>query len=132
MEFNGGFSQEQLEWLHRVLTFSDDNREKVTVVGHLPVHPKATDPICVAWNYEEILSVLHAHESVVCFISGHDHDGGYHRDERGIHHLTMEGVIETPPDSQAFGTVYVEGDRMVLRGRGRVSDRVLRFRETGD
>ncbi|XP_067860428.1 manganese-dependent ADP-ribose/CDP-alcohol diphosphatase-like isoform X2 [Heptranchias perlo] len=31
--FNGGFSQEQLEWLNKVLTFSDNNQEKVTVIG---------------------------------------------------------------------------------------------------
>ncbi|XP_007887052.1 manganese-dependent ADP-ribose/CDP-alcohol diphosphatase [Callorhinchus milii] len=132
VEFNGGFSREQLEWLNQVLTFSDNNQEKVTVVGHLPVHPNSTDPICVAWNYEKILSVLHAHQSVVCFISGHDHDGGYFLDEHGIHHLTFEGVIETPPNSQAFGTIYAHEDRMVLVGRGRVPNRILHYRKTGD
>ncbi|XP_069785591.1 manganese-dependent ADP-ribose/CDP-alcohol diphosphatase isoform X2 [Narcine bancroftii] len=121
--FNGGFSQEQLEWLNNVLTFSDNNQEKVTVIGHLPVHPYSTDPMCVAWNYNEILSLLHAHPSVICFIAGHDHDGGYYLDDHGIHHLTFEGVIETSPESQAFGTVHVYEDRMILKGRGRISAR---------
>ncbi|XP_066560786.1 manganese-dependent ADP-ribose/CDP-alcohol diphosphatase isoform X2 [Amia ocellicauda] len=127
VQFNGGFSKAQLEWLDKVLTFSDNNLERVTVISHLPIHPHSTDPVCLAWNYDEVLSILHSHRSVVCFMAGHDHDGGYFLDECGVHHLTFEGVIETPPDSDAFGTVYVYEDRMILKGKGRVSDRVLLY-----
>ncbi|XP_072339209.1 manganese-dependent ADP-ribose/CDP-alcohol diphosphatase isoform X3 [Scyliorhinus torazame] len=98
--------------------------------GHLPVHPNSADPMCIPWNYDEILSVLHAHTSIVCFIAGHDHDGGYYLDDHGIHHLTFEGVIETSPESHAFGTIYVCEDRMILKGRGRIPDRVLHYRKT--
>nr|QFF91292.1 ADP-ribose/CDP-alcohol diphosphatase, manganese dependent isoform 3 [Potamotrygon motoro] len=76
-----------------------------------------------------MLSMLQAHSSVVCFIAGHDHDGGYYLDDCGIHHLTFEGVIETSPESQAFGTVHVYEDRMILEGRGRIPRRVLWYRE---
>ncbi|XP_053425585.1 manganese-dependent ADP-ribose/CDP-alcohol diphosphatase isoform X4 [Nycticebus coucang] len=31
VQFNGGFSQEQLNWLNEVLTFSDTNQEKVVI-----------------------------------------------------------------------------------------------------
>ncbi|XP_078081533.1 manganese-dependent ADP-ribose/CDP-alcohol diphosphatase isoform X2 [Mustelus asterias] len=130
LAFNGGFSQEQLEWLNKILTFSDNNQEKVTIIGHLPVHPQSTDPMCIAWNYDEILSVLHAHTCIVCFIAGHDHDGGYYLDDHGIHHLTIEGVIETSPESHAFGTIQVYKDKMILKGRGRITDRVLHYRKT--
>lgn len=96
--------------------------------GHLPVHPDSTDPICLAWNFDDVLAIIRSHSSVVCFMAGHDHDGGYHQDkETGVHHLTFEGVIETPPDSNAFGTVSVYEDRMVLKGSGRTSDRALLF-----
>lgn len=126
--FNGGFSQVQLDWLSSLLTSADENAEKVIIVCHLPVHPLSTFPICLAWNYDELLSVLRSHRSVVCFMAGHDHDGGYHKDENtGTHHLTLEGVIETPPDSNAFATVSVYEDRMELKGYGRVRDRVLQF-----
>ncbi|KAL2077985.1 hypothetical protein ACEWY4_025670 [Coilia grayii] len=127
VKFNGGFSQDQLQWLDHVLSKADEMQEKVTVASHLPVHPLSTDPICLAWNYSEVLSLLQAHRSVICFIAGHDHDGGYHRDDSGIHHLTLEGVIETPPQSNAFGTVYVYEERMVLKGNGRMADRVLPY-----
>ncbi|XP_050979659.1 manganese-dependent ADP-ribose/CDP-alcohol diphosphatase [Labeo rohita] len=127
VKFNGGFSREQLLWLDEVLTLADQKQERVTVFSHLPVHPNATDPICLAWNYEAMLSMLRSHKSVVCFMAGHDHDGGYYVDESGVHHITLEGVIETRPDSNAFGTVYVYEDQMVLKGSGRISDKVLKY-----
>ncbi|XP_074198255.1 manganese-dependent ADP-ribose/CDP-alcohol diphosphatase isoform X2 [Camelus bactrianus] len=33
VQFNGGFSQEQLNWLNEVLTFSDRNQEKVVIIA---------------------------------------------------------------------------------------------------
>ncbi|XP_040922610.1 manganese-dependent ADP-ribose/CDP-alcohol diphosphatase [Toxotes jaculatrix] len=126
--FNGGFSKEQLDWLDSVLASTDEKRERVTIVSHLPVHPHSTDPICLAWNFDELLAIIRSHSSVVCFMAGHDHDGGYCQDKcTGVHHLTLEGVIETPPDSNAFSTVSVYEDRMVLRGSGRITDRVFLF-----
>lgn len=72
--------------------------------------------------------MIGSHSSVVCFMAGHDHNGGYHLDEdTGIHHVTFEGVIETPPDSNAFGILSVFEDRMELEGSGRVANRVLVF-----
>ena len=41
--------------------------------------------------------------------------------------MTLEGVIETPPDNNAFGTVSVYENRMVLKGNGRIRDRVFVF-----
>ncbi|NWU71082.1 ADPRM diphosphatase, partial [Pterocles burchelli] len=127
VEFNGGFSQAQLDWFNEVLKFSDENEEKVIVMGHLPIHPDASDGVCLAWNYKDALSVIHSHQCVVCFFAGHLHDGGYCLDSHGVHHLTLEGIIETPPDSNAFGTVYVYEDKMILKGRGRISDIVMHF-----
>lgn len=126
--FNGGFSKDQLDWLDSVLSSADEKLERVTIVSHLPVHPYSADPMCLAWNFHELLAIIRSHSSVVCFMAGHDHDGGYYQDtDTGVHHLTLEGVIETPPDSNAFGTVSVYEDRMVLKGNGRIRDRVLLF-----
>ncbi|XP_037547115.1 manganese-dependent ADP-ribose/CDP-alcohol diphosphatase isoform X2 [Nematolebias whitei] len=126
--FNGGFSPDQLDWLDSVLSSADGNQEKVTLVSHLPVHPYTTDSVCLAWNFEELLAIIRSHSSVVCYMAGHVHDGAYHQDESTrVHHLTMDGVIETPPHSAAFCTVSVYSDRMVLKGSGRVMDRVFLF-----
>ncbi|NXY88231.1 ADPRM diphosphatase, partial [Alcedo cyanopectus] len=127
VEFNGGFSQAQLDWFNEVLQFSDDNQEKVIVTAHLPVHPDASDGVSLAWNYKAALLAIHSHQCVVCFIAGHLHDGAYCLDSHGVHHLTLEGVIETPPGSNAFGTIYVYEDKMILKGRGRIADRVMHF-----
>ncbi|XP_069809120.1 manganese-dependent ADP-ribose/CDP-alcohol diphosphatase isoform X2 [Dendropsophus ebraccatus] len=130
VQFNGGISADQLSWINDVLEASDNNNEKVIVAGHLPVHPNATDPICLTWNFAEVLAILQSHPCVVAYFSGHDHDGGYCQDHCGIHHLTINGIIETPPESQAYGTVYIYEDRMVLRGRGLLPDRTLLYRAT--
>ncbi|XP_026206434.1 manganese-dependent ADP-ribose/CDP-alcohol diphosphatase [Anabas testudineus] len=129
--FNGGFSRKQLDWLDSVLSLADDKEDRVTIVSHLPVHPYSTVPVCLAWNFDELLAIIRSHSSVVCFLAGHDHDGGYCWDkETGVHHLTLEGVIETPPNSNAFGLVSVYKDRMVLKGSGRIRDRVLQFSQS--
>ncbi|XP_053309993.1 manganese-dependent ADP-ribose/CDP-alcohol diphosphatase-like [Spea bombifrons] len=129
MEFNGGFSRSQLSWLDEVLTFSDKRKERVIVAGHNPIHPRAALVTCLAWNALEMLDLLHSHPSVVCYIAGHDHNGGYHEDSRGIHHVTMEGVIESPAGTNAFATACAYDDRLILQGRGRVQSRVLRYRK---
>ncbi|XP_062976478.1 manganese-dependent ADP-ribose/CDP-alcohol diphosphatase [Elgaria multicarinata webbii] len=129
VQFNGGFSQDQLDWLDEVLTYADSNQERVVIVGHLPIHPNSSNDICLAWNYKDALTVIHSHKSVVCFLAGHLHRGGYCLDSHGVHHLTLEGIIETPPESQAFGSIYVYNDRMVLKGRGRVPDREMYYRD---
>ncbi|KAK5618625.1 hypothetical protein CRENBAI_015138 [Crenichthys baileyi] len=63
----------------------------------------------------------------VCYMVGHARGAqgfGYCLDkDTGVHHLTVDGVIETPPDSDAYGTVSVYPDRMVLRGIGKIMDR---------
>lgn len=33
VQFNGGFSQEQLDWLDEVLTYADKNQERVVIMG---------------------------------------------------------------------------------------------------
>lgn len=127
VKFNGGFSEQQLQWLDGVLTLSDQKQERVFIFSHLPVHPCAADPICLAWNHEAVLSVLRSHRSVLCFIAGHDHDGGRYTDSSGAQHITLEGVIETPPHSHAFATAYIYEDRMVMKGRGRVEDLTITY-----
>ncbi|XP_039239994.1 manganese-dependent ADP-ribose/CDP-alcohol diphosphatase isoform X1 [Pipra filicauda] len=111
----------------RLLREKNTNEDLNSPAGHLPIHPDASDRVCLAWNYEAALSVIHSHRCVVCVLAGHLHDGGYCLDSHGVHHLTLEGVIETPPESNAFGTIYVYEDKMILKGRGRIADRVMQF-----
>ena len=86
------------------------------IVGHNPVYLEATDAMCLCWNYSDVHDTLSEFKScVVCFISGHDHDGGIAVDQYGIHHITMPGVIEHP-ESYAVGCVYE--DSIKIEGKG--------------
>lgn len=75
--------------------------------------------LCLAWNYDEVLQVLDRHPCVGAVIAGHDHSGGYARSMHGVHHITLEGVIETPLDSVSFATVDIHDRGLMLRGFGR-------------
>ncbi|XP_037318878.2 manganese-dependent ADP-ribose/CDP-alcohol diphosphatase isoform X2 [Pungitius pungitius] len=121
-------SSDQYSDAMAVIKPHNNNEDLNCPPGHLPIHPCSTADICLAWNFDELLAIIRRHGSVVCFMAGHDHDGGYYKDEdTGVHYVTLPGVIETPPDSNAFGTVSVYKDQMVLKGYGRVTDRVFPF-----
>lgn len=80
--------------------------------------PATTGGSSLSWNYNEIFDIL-SENSVVCYISGHDHDCGYSVDQRGIHHITMPGAIENP-ESYAVGMLLE--DSLVIKGRGDMID----------
>ncbi|XP_023561187.1 manganese-dependent ADP-ribose/CDP-alcohol diphosphatase isoform X2 [Octodon degus] len=113
----------------KILREHNPNKELNSPKGHIPIYPEASDTVCLAWNYRDALAVIWSHKCVVCFIAGHTHDGGYSEDPFGVHHLDLEGVIEAAPDSQAFGTVHVYSDKMMLKGRGRVPDRIMNYKK---
>ncbi|MEE6523884.1 hypothetical protein FKM82_022991 [Ascaphus truei] len=112
----------------KLLREKNPNEDLNSSTGHLPIHPDAANSTCLAWNYRDVLSVLQSHRCVVGYFAGHNHNGGYSVDTSGIHHVTINGVIETPPESQAFGTVHMYEERMVVKGRGLVSNRTLHYR----
>jgi hypothetical protein len=52
----------------------------------------------IAWNSDEILKLIWSYENLVCiYFSGHYHVGDYLVDPKGIHHLTLKAILETPP-----------------------------------
>jgi len=127
--FGGGCSPRQVAWLKRTLRAADANRERVFVALHTPLHPSSSPPVCLLWNYEEVLAVLAASSCVVCTLAGHAHGGGYACDEAGVHHLVLPAVLECPPGETAFGHLDVYAHGFQLRGSGRMaSTEVLPYR----
>jgi manganese-dependent ADP-ribose/CDP-alcohol diphosphatase len=128
MPYNGAFGGEQLAWLADTLDRAEEKGERAIVFSHVPVCPGASSSLTLLWNYEEVMSILHESSVVVAVFAGHEHEGGYLRDAKGIHHVTLQSPLECPLDRVAFASVDVYADKFELRGRGVVPSRTLPFR----
>ena len=73
--------------------------------------------------------VLWQFSCVVACFHGHTHDWGYARDGKGIHHCVFDAVVEAPLDSNAFATLHVKDDSIVIEGFGIIPSRVLKFHD---
>ena len=52
--------------------------------------------------------------------AGHDHDGGYICDHKGIHHRTFESSMQAPIGDNAFATVEVFEGAIEIKGEGTI------------
>lgn len=113
--YNGALGAEQLTWLRRELRAARHAGERVLVLSHVILHPAACDGTTLAWDYAEALQEIHRSGCVVAVICGHDHAGGYHRDEHGVHHLTLRSPLNDGVDGAAYGVLDASADAIVLR-----------------
>ncbi|GFH51023.1 hypothetical protein CTEN210_07499 [Chaetoceros tenuissimus] len=118
--FNGAVDAPQLEWLENTLTQAKKDNQKVIIVSHQPILPGTSSPICLMWNYHEVLDVLRRHKDVVAAsFSGHAHRCGYKRDEEsGIHFRVFAAPLESKDPVKTYGFVNVFDDRLEIRGEG--------------
>lgn len=123
-DYNGGFSKQQLRWLKNRLRRGERAGHRTLLFSHLPL---LAENGLQLWNNREVLALLRSFPSVVAFISGHHHDGGYVR-QNNVHHLTLKGLVEAQSDT-ACGVAEVYSDRLVIRGFGDQQDYVLEYRE---
>lgn len=118
--FNGAVGKVQLEWLRETLRMAKINNEKVIVLSHQPILPRSSSPLCLIWNFDDVLQILRQYScTVMASFAGHAHRGGYARDERsGIHFRVFESVLETPRPYTTYGFVDIHEDFMRVRGNG--------------
>lgn len=121
--WNGGIGQAQQDWLKETLRGADERGERVIVFCHMPALAAASDESLVLWNDEQIVEILESHPCVAAYVSGHDHAGGYARQD-GIHHVSLQGMVEAPSEN-AYGIVELYADRIEVRGVGKVPSRSL-------
>ncbi len=121
-EWNGGVGERQMKWLTSALTRAKQNKERVVVFAHQPILKAASTSAHLMWNHLAVRQTLEASGVVAAYICGHDHNGGYAL-ARGIHHVTMPGMVESP--EPAYAVIELHRDRMELRGAGRATSRTL-------
>lgn len=125
--YNGGVGREQLTWLGEILEEATTSREKVIICCHIPLHPGATFPSALLWNYADVLDVIHKFTCVKACLAGHSHTGGYTVDSHGVHHCVLEALLECPPGTDSFGHVDVYEHHLSLVGTGRMESREMYF-----
>lgn len=126
VEYNGAIDDTQLEWLDTTLLSAQERREHVIIFTHIPLHPRSCLPQCLLWNYQEVLDCLWKYSCVRVVFSGHSHWDGYVQ-ERGVHFVVCDAILECAPNETAHAIVDVYDDRVVVNGYGKIPSRVLRF-----
>ena len=95
--FNGGCGSEQVSWLRAQLEDAEREGQKVVIAVHQPLLPGTANPLCLLWNFGEILETLRpfgARGTVVATFAGHAHSDGAGVCEGGIVHRVVRGVVE--------------------------------------
>jgi manganese-dependent ADP-ribose/CDP-alcohol diphosphatase len=125
--FGGGVGPRQLEWLKKTLDEARTAQEKVVIVSHQPIAPASSNPVCLIWNYDEVLEILRANaDVVVASFSGHAHKGGYVRDTSGIHFRVFEAALENRPE-RTYAIVDIHDNQLVVRGYGNCESSVYDY-----
>lgn len=119
--YNGGIGPEQLQWMQQNLQEADESSQNVIICGHVPIYAKSSDARNICWDSSAILELLHQYKCVIAYLAGHDHNGGSAVDEHGIYHITMPGIIETPPNETCFATAVLSPEELYIHGHGKMS-----------
>lgn len=114
----------QIEWLDAELTRHADEPTLVFLHQMLDSFSNISKDLCVG-NAEEVVAVLEQHEQVLAVFQGHHHAGHYSY-RRGIHYLTVQGMIEQAAPASAYAIVEVETDGTIrVDGFKSCPDRVM-------
>lgn len=101
---------EQLDWLDGELT--RHRRQPTIIFLHqmLDSFSDISPNLCVK-NADKAVEIIERHEQVLAVIQGHHHPGHYSF-RRGVHYLTLNGMIEqaAPTNSYAIVEVRPSGD----------------------
>lgn len=122
--WNGGVSDDQLEWLERELAAADAVKERVILCGHHPLLPADGHE---AWNSDAVIALIDRHPCVAAYFNGHNHAGAeVMRNE--VPYITFKSILHEP-EVNAFSTIRLFADRMEIEGNGREVSRVISLRK---
>ena len=116
--------QEQIEWLDSELKKHSDEPTLIFVHQMLDSFSDISKDLCVG-NAEQVVAVLERHEQVAAVFQGHHHPGHYSL-RRGIHYLTLQGMIEQAAPTSAYAIVEMSADGNIsVDGFRSCPDRVM-------
>lgn len=119
--YNGSLSENQLCWLQETLKQADRDNEICFIFSHISLYKPCARPSGLIWNHDAVLDVIHTHgKTVAAVISGHDHNGGYAVDEKGIHHIVPPAPLECELHEVAYGYITLHPTNFELSWFGRV------------
>ena len=125
-KYSGGLGDEQKAWLAEQLQLASRRGEKVMIFSHHPMYSPLKSESELMWDAAEIRALIDSYDCVAVAFSGHHHEGGYGV-LKGIHYVTLEGMVVSPESGNAYGTVDVYEDRIEITGIGELTSRVLQF-----
>lgn len=114
--YNGGIGEAQLQWMVKVLEDARQRQQYVLLCSHVPFDPRATQDYLQVWNQHELLELIEQHHQIVATLHGHDHRGGHHEDENGVHHHVFEAILTAPDERSSHGLIELYSDRIEIRG----------------
>jgi len=128
--WNGAVGEQQRKWLRQNLAEAAEKQERVVVFCHFPVLAQSCRPEHLLWDHPQVLAILESAPSMVAYMNGHDHNGGYAEHAR-IHYLTFPAMVEHSVE-QSCKVVDVFPDRLVVRTAGNPAGQELKIRTRRD
>lgn len=130
VSYDGAVGRRQLEWLRGRLKAAASAKQRVIVFCHEPALADAAAADTALWNAEELTRIMEESGVVSAYFAGHHHVGGYAL-RGGIHHVTIQGLVESPRNGAAYAEVDVYANRLEIRGIGDVPSRSLKLHGSG-
>ena len=128
--WNGAVGEQQRKWLRQNLSDAAEKGERVVVFCHFPVLALSCRPEHLLWDHPQVLAILESAPSMVAYMNGHDHKGGY-AEHDGIHYPTFPAMVEHSAE-QSCKVVDVFPDRLVIRTAGNSAGQELKIRTRRD
>lgn len=122
IDWNGGISSKQLEWLKSELDDATAKNENVFILCHFPAYPENIHNLL---NYKEVNSLLMNYKNIIAWFGGHNHAGNYGNFNM-IHFVTMKGMVETE-FTNSFAIVEVYWNKIWIKGAGREKSQILAY-----
>jgi manganese-dependent ADP-ribose/CDP-alcohol diphosphatase len=122
IDWNGGVSLKQLEWLTDQLDEAVLKGETVFILCHFPVYPENLYNLL---NYKEVLNILKNYNNIIAWFNGHNHAGNY-GNFHAIHFLTMKGMVETE-NAGSFSLVEVFNNKIWIKGSEGEKSQILAY-----